>query len=213
MRTEEIITGLTREVTKPVRPTNPWVMCSIWGGITLITFVVLVAYLGLRLDLSARLQEPLFILEMLLLVGLVISGATSSFWHSFPDFRQQHWLLLVPLPIFVAYAALLLYRAFVPAATAQPLDVDHSGLECALCITLFAPLPSSLMLWQIRRGATVMPRRAGLLAMLVSGAIGHLLLKFVESNDDVLHVITWHLLPISVLGLFGWLAGRKILAW
>lgn len=213
MRTEEIIAGLTREVAKPVRAANPWVMFSIWGSITLIAFVVLAAYLGLRLDINDRLNEPLFMLEILLLLGLVVTGAISAFWLAFPDCRQQHWLLLAPLPIFVAYVALLLFRAIVPDATAQPLDIDHSSLECALCITLFAPLPASLMLWQIRRGATVLPRRAGLLAMLVSGAMGHLLLKFVEANDDVLHLLVSHLLPISALGLLGWLAGRKILAW
>lgn len=213
MQTDDFIAGLTRTLDKPVRPATPWRMFASWLAIVLPAFLIVAAWLDWRVDFAARLQEPLFVLEIMLLAALVLASALSSFWHAFPDLRQQPLAALAPLPLLLAYAGLLLFRALVPAATAEPLDIGHNSLDCVLCITLFAPLPAGLMLWQIRRGASTTPRRAALLALLVAGATGHLLLKFVEANDDVLHLLTSHLLPILVLGGLGWLAGRKILAW
>ncbi len=213
METQDFIAGLTHEVARPVKAACPWTMFGIWSGVTFTTVIIMTAILGLRVDISDRLTEPLFVFEAVLLLLLVLSAGISAFWHAFPDFRQQNWALHVPFALLVLYAGLLLFRALWPAATAEALDNVHSGLDCALCITLFAPLPAGLMLWQIRRGATVMPQRTGLLALLVAGSVGHLLLKFVEANDGVLHLLTYHLLPILALGVLGWLAGRKILAW
>lgn len=213
MQTNDLIAGLTRQLDKPVRPANPWRMFGVWLAVVSPAFILMVCLLGLRIDFSERLQEPLFFAELALLITLVITSALSSFWHAFPDFRQQPYIVAAPLLLLIAYGAFLLFRALVPAATAAPLDIDHSSLECVLCITLFAPLPAGLMLWLIRRGASTTPRRAALLALMVAGASGHLLLKFVEANDNVLHLLTSHLLPILTLGAVGWLMGRKILAW
>lgn len=213
METQDFIASLARDAARPPKTANPWTMFGIWSVVTFAAVVVMATIQELRIDIGDRLAEPLFVFELLLLILLVLSAGMSAFWHAFPDFRQQSWVLHAPLPLLAVYAGLLLFRALVPAATAEALDIEHSGFNCALCITLFAPLPAGLMLWQIRHGATVVPRRTGLLALLVAGAVGHLLLKFVESNDGVLHLLTAHLLPILALGAVGWLAGRKILAW
>jgi len=210
-QTNDIINRLATEA-KPVTQPNPWRMLSLWLFATLISSMGLMGLMGLRPDLAVQLQQPLFLLEVGTLLTLILSTALAAVWLSFPDQRQQPWVCRLPLLPLAFYLALMGYRLAVPEATMPPLEKEN-GINCGLCLILYALVPATFLFFLVRRAATTTPRRTGMIAMLAAASIGHLVLKFIEPNDAVQHAIVWHITPVLLLGFMGGLLGKKYLAW
>jgi hypothetical protein len=212
METSELISRLAEQPAPRCAGACPYSMVSRWLGVTFGGIIIMVAFLGLRPDLSLRLAEPLFLAEIAVLFLLLVASGMSACWLAFPDQRQQPWLVKLPLVPLTVYAALIAYRLSVPEATAAPLEKDN-GIDCALCITGMAIVPAFTLLYLVRRCATTVPRLTGAVALLAAAVSGHLMLKFVEANDSLPHFAVSHLLPILLLCGIGFLLGKKILAW
>lgn len=212
MDTTELINKLAEQPAPRCGDACPFSMLSRWLGVTFGGILLMVAFLGLRPDLPLRLAEPLFLAEIAVLFLLLVTCGLSACWLAFPDQRQQPWLVRLPVLPLLAYGGLIGYRLAVPEATAAPLEKDN-GIDCALCITGMAIIPALTMLYLVRRCATTVPRLTGAVSLLAAAVSGHLMLKFVEANDSLPHFAVAHVLPILLLGGFGFLLGRKIFSW
>lgn len=209
---ETTIERLAAATTRAEAPPLPGRAIALWLVASLGVSLLMMLTMTMRVDLAAQCQQNSFWCEVAVLLGLILSASISAIWLSYPDLRQQRWVVALPLPFLAAYSILLINRVLAPVMATVPLEVDH-GIECSLCITIFALIPGLMLLRIMRRYASAHPRAAGALALLASASIGNLALKFAEANDSVPHLLLWHVGPIIVLGMIGSWLGKKFLSW
>jgi hypothetical protein len=206
------IERLAAATTRAEAPPTPGRAVALWLVVSLGVSLLMMLTMTLRTDLAAQCQQNNFWREAVVLIGIIISSSVSAIWLSYPDLRQQRWVVALPLPFLAAYIFLLASRALAPVAATTALEADHS-IECSLCIMIFALIPGLMLFRIMRRYATAHPRAAGTLALLASASIGNLALKFAEANDSVPHLLLWHMTPIILLGVGGGWLGKKFLSW
>ncbi|MBI1273778.1 MAG: DUF1109 family protein [Alphaproteobacteria bacterium] len=204
---ESIVAGAA-----PVRLARPWLLLLGWLAATFAGTCAIVLFLAPRHDLALQLASPLFLAEAATLAALVITSGAAGVWLGFPDMRQQRAIPFAPVPFLLLYVGLLGYRLMHPELNGAPAPEEH-GINCALCIAIFAVIPGLWMFRLLRRNAPAHPRLAGAIALLAASSTGHLVLKFAESDDSVLHFAESHLLPMLALAILGAFLGRKYLSW
>jgi hypothetical protein len=208
--TDELIASLAKEAAPAVKPVTPSRLLIQWLGVCAFYAVIIVALYGLRADMPQMLASPEFILEMFLLAALIVTTGLASAALSFPDRFQRQWMTVLPAVPFFAFA-ILLYVSWVAAASV-PQEVAH-GIECLLCITLYSLLPAGYMLHMLRRQASTHYYLLGGSMMLAAGSFGCLLLRLIEPANSMLHLITWHYLPLVAFSMIGLWIGRKVFKW
>lgn len=209
---ETTIERLAAATTRAEAPPTPSRAIALWLVVSLGVSLLMMLTMTMRTDLAAQCQQNSFWCEAIVLVGLIVSSSMSAIWLSYPDLRQQRWVVALPLPFLAAYSFLLISRALVPVTATAALEADHN-IACGLCITMFALIPGFMLFRIMRRYATAHPSSAGALALLASASIGNLALKFAEANDSVPHLLLWHVTPIILLGFVGGWLGKKFLSW
>ncbi len=208
-KTDQLIASLAATATPqpPVRLRN---LCIRSMAAFALYAAVLIACSGVRPDLATAASNPLFVIEILLLVALVMSAALSATLAAFPDHHQYNKLLWLPVVLLLAFGGVLAAELLV-----NPSDVVPSGHgpECLSCISLYALLPGAYLLVTMRRLASTRPGFAGATALLESFSLGALALLIKEATDYMPHLIQWHYLPMLVVALIGVALGRMLLRW
>ena len=198
----------------PVKPMpHPLQTFAIWLLVTSIATFLLVLLSSPRPDLVQQLHAPLFVAEVITLIVMILSASFATVWLCFPDLRQHKSVVYLPLIPFCVYVGLTIYRALHPEMSTILDDDKDNEWACIICITMYSLVPTVWMFYTLRRHATIYPRLAGALSLLTAASIGLLVLKFVEGNDSIFHLLQWHILPILVLGVFGTFMGKKFLSW
>ncbi|MDD2701184.1 MAG: DUF1109 domain-containing protein [Sideroxydans sp.] len=207
---EQLVQQLSSEATT-IRPApSPWVLSLKWAGTALIYLLVALAASGLRPDLAQAVQQPLYVAELLLLLLILLATTFGSALLAFPDLHQKRKLVYAPA-VFVAMFMLLMTFAWLTDTPPAPFPV-HS-FECTLDITFVSLIPAALAFWVLQTYASTYPHWAGSFALLAAFSVGAIWLRLYEVNDSILHVLQWHYLPMIMVGLIGYLAGRKALKW
>jgi hypothetical protein len=205
---EQLVNQLSSEAS-PIRPApSPWLLSLKWSGAALAYLLFALLASGLRPDLAQALQHPLYVAELLLLLLILLTTTLGTALLAFPDLHQKRTLAYTPIALFAVFILLLL---FAWRADTAPFPV-HS-FECTLDITLISLLPAALAFFVLRGYASTHPHWAGSFALLAAFSVGAIWLRLYEVNDSILHVVQWHYLPMIVVGLLGWFAGKKILKW
>ena len=210
---EDTIERLAHDVTPAPTTLSPVRAVGLWLAVSIGASILMMLPMHLRDDLAAQWHHTLFLLRVTVLLGLIGSICVCAVWLSYPDIRQQRWILMTPLPFLALYIALLLYPTALPAPSVQRVPEVNHGIECSLCITMFSLIPGLALFLILRRYATAHPRLTGTLALLASASFGHLALQFAEANDSLLHLCLWHVLPILIIGYIGGWLGQKFLSW
>ncbi len=215
MKTQDLIEKLSQEaVLKKDSRTPAWwalrLMCILlfYGAGTQF-------FLGIRPDIILQFERLPFALEITLLVGMTISAALASIFTMYPDMYQKPWILKVPYLSFVSLILLVSYQlAFMTNDIRMVLPPpDGHAMECALCIGAVALIPSALIFGILHKGASIKPLNAGFLAVLTAMGIGCLTLRISEANDSLVHLVTWHYLPIFIFSCLGAIAAKWLLKW
>lgn len=213
MNTEQLIRDLSKDAaTVPLR--SPayfaglvWLVLAVYGG--LVQFM-----LSVRPDLLLQMTRPLFVMEIILLVGLLISSAAAAILSMYPDNYQQRLVLKLPYGFFILLTLLIVSQLGMHADARMVFaEAGAHALECALCVAAIALVPSILILSLLRKGASVNPLSAGSFAVLSASAVGGLTLRLSEANDALEHLVVWHYLPTLVFALLGAMLGRLVLKW
>lgn len=172
-------------------------------------------FLGFRSDLELQFLRPLFTLETLLLLSLLVFSALAAVLAMYPDGYQRTYFFKFPYVIFVLLVALVGFQLLIPAdpRTVAPQGPSVHEMECAIYIASVALIPSALIFVLLRKGASINQLQAGSFAALTSTAIGGLTLRLSEANDSIMHLIQWHYLPTLLFAVLGALAGKWLLRW
>lgn len=209
MQTEQLIAQLAAEpaaapAVSPLRLGRHWLLGLLVYGIIVTLFS------STRPDLWLAMQHPLFLMEILLLLALVITSVVAAALLSFPDLYQRRGFVYVPLGLLACFAVVMLLALMADPRAAQ--GPGH-GLGCLTCISLYAIIPGLLLLRAMARLASTHGAWAGVMAFLAAFAAGGLLLRLHEPTDAIAHVLVWHYAPMAGVALLGMLVGRRFLRW
>ncbi len=208
---ENLVLSLSKEAT-PVKPApQPLLLSLKWIALALAYLIVALAVSGPRPDLLLQLQHPLFVAELTVLFGLLVTAALSTAVLAFPDLHQQRAQAFFPLWM-IMLLVLVLAIAWLTNTPTSAAVQTHS-IQCTLALLLFSLLPSVTIFYAVRRLACTRPQQAGSVALLFAFSTGALWLRLYEANDSIIHIIGWHYLPMIVVGVFGWIIGKSVLKW
>lgn len=207
---EQLIAGLSKDAQTVKPAPRPWLLGLKWIAAAAAYLLVALLLAGLRPDWALQLHKPLFVAEVALLLGILLSTAFSAAILSFPDLHQQRRAAFAPVWVFALFAVAMLFawRADQPPS---PLPV-HS-FECTLSILMFSLLPSAGIFYAMRQFASTHLRMSGIVAVLFAFSTGALWLRLHEQTDSIIHLVEWHYLPMIAVAALGWGLGKKILKW
>ncbi len=212
--TIDLITKLSSQA-KPIKPMlNPkqWIfrLLLILGiyGIATQTF------LGLRPDLFMQFTRPLFVVEIILMLSLLITSIIAAVLNIYPDLYQKSFWLKIPYVVFLLILGFFISQIFMPISglAVIPTGIFHK-VECTICIMFVAVIPALLIFTILKKGATIKPLQAGSFTVLAASSLGYLILRFSEANDTISHLLIWHYLPMFCFAAFGALIGKFLLKW
>ncbi len=212
MLTSDLITKLSQE-SKPVKvlkKPSHWILRLVIFA--LVYYFIIQTFLGVRSDISEKLLEPSFIIEILLMIILLISSIAAASITIYPDSYQKNYLLKIPYFILTIFAVFLIFE-FVSQTKSGLIYQPHHSYRCLICITSFSIIPSLYFFYILRKGININPSKATNLAVIAASTIGCIALKINEQNDDFFHLVIWHYFPVLVFSLIGAAAGKRIFKW
>ena len=212
MNTERLIDTLVAEGAKKPLP-HPFKQTLFWLGGTMVWLVTLSIYQDFRYDIWDKFSDPLYGLELGILFLIAMSSSLAALCMSRPDGHQMPWIRFVPFGFLVLWTA----AAFTGASDISWTSIFHTitlcQFSCALHILMFSAPPGIAIFLTIRKGAPIQRYLAGSMATLSVTAFGYLCMRLVELNDNTLHLIVWHALPIMIMCMAGMMAGKYLLRW
>ncbi|KAA3640479.1 MAG: DUF1109 domain-containing protein [Proteobacteria bacterium] len=213
MKTENLIQKLIDEgpqkpMPHPIKQTTYWLLGMMFY------LLIFSGFAGLRADITEKFLSLHFVIELILIVTIGIFSALSAFCLARPDGQQLPGLKIVPFALIVMWL-LLTFSSSGDLVNGQNLvhSISLRQFDCPLHIALFSLPPGIALFLFVRMGATTQFYWAGSMATLSVTSFGYLLMRLIEPNDNLAHLIIWHILPIMVICLFGMIIGKLILKW
>ena len=212
MDTELLINKLVKEGARQPLP-HPFQQALFWLGGTIAYLTVLSGYSGLRSEIMDRLGDPIYALELALLIGMALSATLAALCLSRPDSYQKPVVKYVPF----VFLALWVLAALAVADGLSWDTILHTmtlgQFDCVWHILLFSVPPAAAIFMIVRKGATIQTAWAGSMATLAVTSFAYLCMRLIEQNDNPAHLVVWHALPIVLLCVLGMLAGMYLLRW
>jgi len=211
MKTEELIQGLARDAEPVQRLSHPGWRAMMWALASISYLTVIVAFVGVRPDIDARLQDPRFIIEVgaALLTGVM--AAAAAFCAGCPG--RPLWERFAPVPFLAVWLASLgegCWRQWVQYTPDGGVELDFLCLEIIFGMSL---LPAILIFVMIRRGAPIAPMSTTGLATLAATALAAAALRLFHAQDVSLMLLVWQFGSVIMLAALGFLVGRHFLRW
>lgn len=206
----DLIDDLTNDL-EPFRPMcAPWVRSAILLAVALACCIAYPSYYGWRHDLSSKLADGSFWLEIGCLVLTILFTSYTIPTAMVPGLRlRRSWIVLSGLP-YVLW--LILIMSF------GKLTYHHVGTSfwhggCFENVLMFSFLPLLIVFYQVRKGAPTMLFVTGLLAGAYSVSVAALAQELHCGFSDTWHVVSQHFFPVAIITVLGTLLGRLALRW
>jgi hypothetical protein len=213
VQTDELIRKLVADA-RPVRRLSPWSLrAALWLLVALVSAAIVVLWFGARRDLASVVSTPAFAFEELMLLAITVTAAAGALLLSVPG--EERSALVRWLPVTAAVAVLfwvggeLVFAAATGGATGRFGPAWH----CVGRTISVGLVPGVVLLLMVRGAAPLRAAWAGLLALLATSAVGVLGTNIICPNDRPLHVLLWHVLPMTVIAAAGGALGGWLLRW
>lgn len=210
MDTDQLIAQLSSEAPTKKPMASPARLAGKWLLGLAVYSVLLFALIEVRSDILQKLQSPLFLLELVLLLGIITTTTLSAATLSFPDLYQKPAMAQLPRIFFALFTVLMLFQS-LKAPSVAPLAMVEC--MCTLFITIYAFLPAIWLFYMMRHATSTKPAVAGSVIVLSAFSLGALMLRLSEPNDSAMHFIVFHYFPMLAAAFVGVVLGRKLLRW
>jgi hypothetical protein len=211
MNTEDLIKSLCKEgAKKPLD--SPFAQLGIWLAISLIYVSTLGMLFGFRSDLSVKFSEPLFIFEILLLLFIGLSSGFTALCFSRPDCHQKPHIQYIPFTLLFMLA--LFFISFQPFCMRTLTSTSETGrFDCAYMIFALSLIPLASIFIVVKQGATTKILFTSFFASISAGTLAYLSMRVIEQNDDIFHLLLWHVTPVMLISFIGSIIGKKFFKW
>lgn len=210
MDTDQLIAQLSSEAPSKKPMESPVRQAAKWLLGLLCYSALLFVLIEPRPDLAQKLRSLPFLIELLLLLGIMASSTLSAATLAFPDRYQQPTQARLPGIFFTLFMLFMLAQCLTAPAIST---LTVAECMCTLFITIYGFLPTVWLFFMMRDATSTQPAFAGSVVVLSAFSLEALLLRISEPNDGLMHMMLYHYLPMLVAAYIGVLLGRKLLRW
>jgi hypothetical protein len=210
--TPDFIDTLVEQAGPVQRLRPPLVRAGLWTALAVCVLVLIAIGHGLRSDITAQLQQPVFILGMAAALATSLSAALASFEISLPD--RSRWWMLLPVPALAIWVATLGYGCLT-----DWVNIGPDGLQMGEAVRCFATLlltsvPLSIaMLIMLRYAARLRPTEVSLMGGLAVAAMTAFALSLVHDLDASVMILVWNLGIAALIAVLASLFGQSLFSW
>lgn len=212
MKTEDLIRSLATSAEPVYRLAHPAWRALTWMMISAAYVAAFVWAIGVRADISDKLADPRFLIEVGAALLTSMMAAAAAFCAGCPG--RPLWERFAPFPFLAVWLASLgegCWRQWIQAGpNGLTLQVD---LLCFQSIFAVSILPAIVIFVMIRQGAPIAPMSTTGLATLAAAALGAAALRIFHSQDVSLMLLIWQFGSVALLAAVGFLVGRRFLRW
>lgn len=204
---------LIEDDARPVRPLlGPWARMAVWALASAVYIVVVVALMGVREDMAARLGDRRFLLEQGISLLTALAAAVAAFASVVPGANRK--IVVLPAVLAALWLLTLGYGCMADWLQRGPagLSITPDWL-CFPAIAMVGAGPALLIVWLLRRGAPLTPVFSVALAGLAAAGLGSFGLRLFHAEDAGLMVLVWQVGSVAVLTALLACAGGRILRW
>ena len=210
--TPDLIDSLVASA-KPVRRLRPPAMRAAFWLLFATAIVTLLAVShGLRPDIGARMQQPLFVGTLAASLLTAVLAAVAAFIVSLPD-RSRMWLLL-PAPALVLWLSTISYECLTDWVSIQPEKIRLGEAADCFATLVLTSIPLWLaMLLMLRYVALLRSAAAAVAASLAVAAIASIALSLFHPLDASAMILMWNLGTAVLLVGLGGTFWEKMFSW
>lgn len=181
-----------------------------WILISALCIAAGVFSLGLREDWSALFTQPIYLVQNLLIMVMSLVTGFIAIRLSVPgNLKKKSLKKALSIPMI---SWLLLLGLIVLLSGYSPEKAFKISLfSCSRDIIVIGALPGISLFFLILQGTTLNRSAAGYLSMIAAFGMGAWAVQFTCHNDDPIHILLWHFLPVTLMGLIGIKLAKKFL--
>ena len=210
MNNRDFIDKLTDEGPKKPWPSSHKVVAK-WLALMAVYFAVLVAISGFRSDIALKMANPLYLVELLLMLLTTVAAAYGASFLALPDDNQKPWIRFAPLIPLVFLLGIICYG--LCCSEAMPLiECLKSGrYDCIMHVTLYSIVPIVAIFYTVQKAAPIKCCWAGAMAGLSAASFGYIALRLIsDKSDDPTSLMIWHFLPVVAVVIISTMFGKVI---
>lgn len=210
--TSDLIDTLVEAATPVRRLRPPWLRAALWLLTAAMVLGLLCVADGVRADISARLQQPVFILSTTGALATAILAALAAFKLGLPD--SSRWWLLLPLPGLAAWVSTIGYGCLTDWVRMDPEGVRMGEAARCFATLLLTSVPLSItMLIMLRHAALLRPTAVSAVGGLATAAMTSFALSLIHDLDATIMILLWNLGTAALIAGLASVFGRPTLAW
>ena len=209
MKENDLIEQLVRNHQKvtPVEPIRSRFFK--WLIISVICLSVGISTLGLREDWQILFTNPLLLIQNVFIFLSVIMTGFFSIKLSQPGevFKTK----TKPLIIIITNLWLLILLAIGLVNDFNMQEFSKIKLGCVKDILILGIIPGAILFILMLKGVILKNKIAGLFAFITAFSLGAWGVQYTCHNDDPIHILLWHFIPVLLLGMIGITFGNKFI--
>jgi len=204
---EERHRALVERLAANLKPVRPLWRVRARLGLWLLLQVAVLGWVASHTpnDFMRKLESTRYLLEVVLFAGTAILAAVIALRSAIPGRPVRISELGGILVLLLAGSGLVMTQ---PIRTAYPLSEFVSvGLGCAMWTCLLAAAPWFALWWAVKRGAPMRAWAAGLAVGAAAALFSFAWMRIRCPNDERLHLLIWHRMPVLLIAALSALAG------
>lgn len=211
MKTDDLIAALGENV-EPVRPlASPVRRLFLWLVVSAAAIAVVVAVMGLRADLAAKLAQPTFTIQLMSSLATAVTAAIAALSASVPGEKSwKTWLPAVPMTAWLISLGHQCWMEWVRLSPGMGMEF-RPDFVCIPAIAMVGVAPALAMVTLLRRGAPASPRLTVALGVLAAGALADFGLRLFHTVDSGLMVLVWQIGSVALFTSLAGLQGHRLL--
>ncbi len=212
MDSAELMRALADEAQPVRRLRSPFARMAIWFLISIFWVALVVLFKGVRPDLTAKLVDARWMLEVLAALATSLMAATAAFCTVVPGRpKWEHAMPLLPASVWLGVLAVGCYQAWRQSGDlVAQITPDWA---CFPGIVMTGIGPAIVMVAMLRRGAPLSPRLSIALGALAAAALAEVGLRLFHQQDASIMVLVWQGGTVCLLSAVAGLSGRSFLRW
>ncbi|GGI89628.1 hypothetical protein GCM10007973_27480 [Polymorphobacter multimanifer] len=176
-------------------------------------FAAVALTLGIRDDVLSGSPDPVFLLRsgLLLMLGTISAKSALAMVRPVVGRNDRSWVGAVAMAAVVPAVALL-NTALDPVAAARAVWWSSAILCLGVGLTA-ATAFATIMIWNLRRGAPVLPERAGWVTGIAAGSLGSLVYSLHCPANNITYIGLWYTLTIAIAAVIARVAVPPLIRW
>lgn len=213
MKTDELIEKLAHGKLQVAAPMSDRAFVVAFSAILFLFTGLSLFLLPIRPDLNLQLQHGYFYSETLVWLGLFVVAGVTAYRSGLPSVPLEPFQRIF-FGLFALLSIGLAARAFLwPAPDTFVDELELFRGRCGGLILSYGLVAGfAFMIW-LRTKAPVRPRSTALWVGLATTTWGSFVMQFVCYQENPVHVVLWHFLPIAALSAGLAYFGRRLVRW